>query len=331
MNNKKYGLKSSVLLKYIVALIFILVTPSITNDYSMQVLNVALIMTISAFSLSIMLGMGGMLTFSGVTFMGIGAYTVANLTSGRLGFIMNTSEGLIYAVILATIISFLLGLLLLRLRGTFFTFSTIALVQVSWSFFMNFKPLTGGPDGISRIPVLSIFGWAPTGYTEWFFLLVIIVFLCALFVERIRHTRLGRSLAAIRDNEIAAQCLGVNIYRTKVIAFTLAGALSGLAGGLYAMHGGFISADIFTFDMSTTYIIIAMLGGINDSFGIVVGSLLVNMLPEWLRPLQKYIRLIYGIGVIMLMIYMPMGLAGLGTEIGKKLKKKFKREEVQNI
>ena len=122
------------------------------------------------------------------------------------------------------------------------------------------------------------------------------------------------------ENEIAAQSLGVNIYRTKVIAFTITGALSALAGGLYAMHGGFISADNFTFDMSTTYIIIVMLGGVNDTFGVLVGSILVNMLPEWLRPLARYIRLIYGAGVILLMVFMPMGLAGLAKQFMDKIK-----------
>lgn len=318
-------IKPVLLAKLAAAVLFVLIIPGFTNDYSMQVLNVSLIMAILAFGLSILLGMGGMLTFAGTAFMGLGAYLVANLTTGRLGYILNTSESLIIAVLICTAAAFLIGLVLLRLRGTFFTFATIALVQVSWSIYMNFKPFSGGPDGISRIPALSIFGFTPSGYKQWFFLLGIIVAICIFIVERIRSTRLGRSLAAVRDSEIAAQCLGVNIYRTKVIAFTIAGALSALAGGLYAMHGGFISADNFTFDMATTYIIIVMLGGVNDTFGVLVGAILVNMLPEWLRPLAKYIRLIYGIGVILLMVFMPMGLAGLMKQIISNIKLKLKR------
>lgn len=311
MKNNVMAVKPAALEKIAVALLFVLIVPGFTNDYSMQVLNVSLIMALLSFGLSILLGMGGMLTFAGTAFMGLGAYLVANLTTGRLGWILNTSESLMIAILTCTVVAFLIGLVLLRLRGTFFTFATIALVQVSWSIYMNYKPFTGGPDGISRIPALSLFGFTPNGYRQWFYLLCVIVLLCILIVERIRKTKLGRSLAAIRDNEIAAQCLGVNIYRTKVIAFTITGALSALAGGLYAMHGGFISADNFTFDMATTYIIIVMLGGVNDTFGVLVGAILVNMLPEWLRPLARYIRLIYGIGVILLMVFMPMGLAGL--------------------
>ena len=314
MKNKALNINKSTMIKLIIAILFILIVPQFTNDYSLQVLNVSLIMAILSFGLSIMLGMGGMLTFAGASFMGLGAYIVANLTTGRLGYIVNTSESLMIAVLVCMIMAFLSGLVLLRLSGTFFTFSTIALVQVTWSIYMNYKPFSGGPDGISRIPALEIFGFQPEGYRQWFYLLCVIVFICIVIVERIRSTKLGRSLAAVRDNEIAAQCLGVNIYRTKVIAFTIAGMLSALAGGLYAMHGGFISADNFTFDMSTTYIIIVMLGGVNDTFGVLVGSILVNMLPEWLRPLARYIRLMYGIGVILLMVFMPMGLAGLAKQ-----------------
>lgn len=323
-------LKPALVVKLGILLLFVLIVPNFTNDYSMQVLNVSLIMAILAFGLSILLGMGGMLTFAGSAFMGLGAYLVANLLTGRLGYIMNPAESLITAILVCTLAAFLIGLVLLRLRGTFFTFATIALVQVSWSIYMNYKPFTGGPDGISRIPAFSIFGFTPRGYREWFYMLVIIVMICIFFVERIRSTKLGRSLAAVRDSEIAAQSLGVNIYRTKVIAFTITGALSALAGGLYAMHGGFISADNFTFDMATTYIIIVMLGGVNDTFGVLVGAILVNMLPEWLRPLARYIRLIYGIGVILLMIFMPMGLAGLAKQMVEKCRLKISRGGAKN-
>ncbi len=331
MKKQAFAIKPSAIVKILAAAVFILVAPMVTNDYSMQVLNLSLIMAITSFGLSIMLGMGGMLSFANTAFMGVGAYMVANLSSGRLGFIMNSGESLLYGILLSMVIAFLIGLVLLRLRGTFFSFATIALVQVSWALYMNYKPLTGGPDGISRIPALSLFGWKPDNFTEWFYLLCGIVAVCILLVERIRRTRLGRSLAAIRDNEIAAQCLGVNIYRTKVIAFTVMGGLAALAGGLYAMHGGFISADMFTFDMSTTYIIIVMLGGVNDTFGVLIGSLLINMLPEWLRPLQQYIRLLYGVGVILLMVFMPMGLAGLGKSFIARIRKgRGKKEAVSD-
>lgn len=300
---------------------FIFIAPQLTNDYSMQVLNIAIINSIAALGLSVMLGMGGQLSFAAVSFMGIGAYTYGNLTSGRNGFILDTLVSLLVSILVATAVAGIFGLILFRLKGTYFTFATIGLVQVTWAIYVNFKPLSGGPDGISRIPFISLFGFQATGYRQLFYIIMAFVLVAMFLVERIRRTQLGRSLASIRDNEIAAQTLGVDVYMTKVIAFTIAGALAGLAGGLIAMHNRFVAADLFTFDVATTYVIMVMLGGVNNTVGVFVGSLLVTMLPEWLRPVQQYLKLMYGIGVILLMIFMPMGLAGLVTSITKKRRK----------
>jgi branched-chain amino acid transport system permease protein len=309
---------------------FAFYTPKFTNDYSMMIMNVSLINFIAALGLSVMLGMGGQLSFAAVSFMGVGAYFVANLTNGRLGVTWEPVPVLAGAVLFAAFTAWICGSVLFRLSGTYFTFATIGLVQVTWSVYLNYRFLCGGPDGVSGIPVIRFLGMSPRNYHDWFYILLSFVLVAGLLVERVRKSRLGRSLASIRDNEIAAQTLGVNIYRTKVIAFTIAGALSGLAGGLYAMHGQFISSDLFTFDMATTYVIMTMLGGVNNTVGVFVGSILVTMLPEWLRPVQRYLKLSYGVGIILLMIFMPMGLAGLGNAILKKAAKILKTRR-QNL
>ena len=303
-------------------LAFAVYTPQFTNDYSMMILNVALINFISALGLSVMLGMGGQLSFAAVSFMGLGAYCVANLTSGRLGLTWEPVPALAAAVLFAGAAACVSGTVLFRLGGTYFTFATIGLVQVTWSVYLNYRPLCGGPDGISGIPVIRFLGMTPQNYHHWFYILLGFALAAGLLVERVRRTRLGRSLASIRDNEIAAQTLGVHIYKTKIVAFTVAGALAGLSGGLYAMHNQFISSDLFTFDVATTYVIMTMLGGVNNTAGVFVGAILVTMLPEWLRPVQRYLKLLYGVGIILLMVFMPMGLAGLGNAILKKFQRK---------
>lgn len=321
MNIKK--IKLTTWLIFAAAALFVVIIPRTNASYSMMVVNLSLIYSISAYGLSVMLGLGGQLTFSAVAFMGVGAYTVANLCSGRLGFWLHTSAALLIAMLVSAVLAFLIGMVLFRLRGTYFTFASIGLVQVAWCFYLNYRPLFGGPDGISNISTLNLFGWSPKNNTEWFYLLCAVVLVVALMVERIRRSSLGRSLSAIRDNEIAAQTLGINVYMTKVIAFTIAGLLAGFAGAFYAMHGQFVAADMFTFERATSYIIMAMLGGVNNTAGILVGSVLVTMLPEWLRAAQRYLQLFYGIGVILLMVFMPMGLAGLAGNICKALKRKF--------
>jgi len=323
MRINKLNIKISNIVILIAAVSFVLVAPRITAGYFMMVVNMGLIFAIAAFGVCVMLGIGGQLSFATVSFMGFGAYFVANLTSGRMGIIMGSIPVIILMIIATTVVAFSIGLVLFKLKSAYFTFATIGLVQVSWSFYLSYVPLFGGPDGISRIATFDIFGFRAEDFHQWFYILVVFVLIVVFLVERIKCTQLGRSLAAIRDNEIAAQTLGINIYMTKVIAFTIAGVLAAFAGALYAMHSQFVSADMFTFERTTTYIIMAMLGGVNNTKGVLVGSMLVTLLPEWLRGMQQYLQLIFGVSVILLMVFMPMGLAGLVTSVGKRLKRKL--------
>lgn len=329
MKIKEFQIRPSHLLLAIGLVLFVVVVPYVTSGYSMMVVNLALIYAVSTYGVSVMLGLGGQLSFAATAFMGVGAYFAANLCSGRWGFWLDPFLTLLLTPVFAGVVAFVLGLILLRLKGTYFTFATVGLVQVAWCFYLNYRPLFGGPDGISGVSSIRIFGWSPSSYNEWFYLLAVIVLLVALFVERVRRTQLGRSLAAVRDNEVAAQTLGINVYMTKVIAFTIAGILAAIAGALYAMHSQFVSSDMFTFERSTTYIIMGMLGGINNTAGIFVGSVLVTLLPEWLRSLEQYLQLIYGVGVILLMIFMPMGLSGLASGICKRLRRLLGKANTQ--
>lgn len=228
-------------------ILFSLIVTFRMNNYTVLVVNMALINMITAYGLSIMLGMCGQLVFSGVAFMGIGAYLTANLCSGRLGFTLPGTVSIVVSVFLTALIALATGALFLRLKNSFCTFATLGFVQVLYTLFLNYEPAFGGPKGIPEIRTLSVGGFIFDSYKKWYFLLLICVLIIAGLVERIRRTSLGRSLASIRDNEIAAQTLGVDIYRTRVIAFVIAGAFAGLSGSLLAQHNRFISGDQFSF------------------------------------------------------------------------------------
>jgi len=305
------------------ALFVALVPRFFSGGYIIMVINLALIYSIVAYGISIMLGMGGHLLFSGIAFMGGGAFFIANLCSKRFDINMPTWAALLLLIPVFAVIAFILGLVLLKLSGTYFTFSTIALVQVCFTIYNNYKPLFGGPDGIAGVPTLKLFGYSFSSYTAWFYFLAALVLAVALLVERLRRTQLGRSLASVRDNETAAKTLGVNVYMTKVIAFTIAGVLAALAGGLYCLHSKYVSADMFTYNNATQYIIMAMLGGVNSSAGIFVGSLLVAVLPEILRSFERYFQLFWGVSIVLLMVFMPTGLAGLFQRLTRRLTHRF--------
>jgi branched-chain amino acid transport system permease protein len=309
---------------FVCIVLFTIIVPRVTNTYSMTVMNTALIYFIASLGISVLLGMGGNISFATCAFMGFGAFVTTNL-SVKLG--IHSVISMVLAVVATCLFSWVMGLILLRLKGSYFTFATIGLVQIMWSIYTNFKPFSGGPDGISRIPRLDFIFYKPRTVLDYFYVLMIFAVLCGVIVERLRKTSLGRSLASIRDNEIAAQSLGVNVYRTNVIGFIISGAFAGLAGALLAHHNTFISASQFTFEQSTMFVIMVMLGGVSSTPGAFIGAMIVTMLPEWLRPLKEYIRFVYGIGIMILMVFMPMGLAGVAKSITNKLKKnKIKKE-----
>ncbi len=303
---------------------FSIIIPMVTNNYSMGVMNLVMLHFIAALGVTMMLGMGGQVTFATVAFLGAGSYTTAILSKN---FGIPSVLSVILAVLFCMIAAFIIGKVLFRLNGTYFTFATIGFAQIMNNVYLNWKPVTGGPDGITGIPKLNLLFFTPTKPIHWFYVLVVLSAICLMLVEHVRQTSLGRSLGAVRDNEIAAHSLGVDVYNTKVNAFVIAGALAGFAGALLAHHNSAISAYLYTYDLTVNYIVIVMLGGINSTIGTFIGSLLVTMLPEWLRPLQTYMRLIYGVFVIRLMIFMPMGLAGMWDILHTKIKNMFRKSK----
>ena len=294
------------------------------NNYIMTLLNTALIYFLCSAGLSIMLGMGGQLSMCTVTFMGLGGFLAGQMA---VNYGVPPLAALVLSVLMTTIVGLLLGLVLMRLKGGFFVFATIGLVSIGSTVFSNFTPLSGGPDGVFGIPKLSIFGYKFSSMRAWFFLLIAIVVVVILLISRIRSTSLGRGLMAVRDDEMAALTLGVHVYRTKVIGFVICSALCALGGALLAFHNGVVSYSLFTFNTQLEFVMMVMLGGVNSTVGTLLGTFLVTALPELLRSLASYMNLIYGLAVIILMIFMPMGIGGLVSDFYKKV---IRRKKVVN-
>ena len=153
----------------------------------------------------------------------------------------------------------------------------------------------------------------------------LLALLCFLIVLRMRRTSFGRALASVRDNEIAARSFGINAYLTKVYSFMIAGIFACLAGAMYALHANYISPEPFKYDQSAIYLIMVMLGGVDSTFGAFIGSMLLTILPEKMRFLQSYYKLVYGVGVIILMVVMPMGIMGFASLLRQKLRSAWKQ------
>lgn len=317
------------LVAVVVVAFFVVPNKSVTSKYMMKVINEGLIYFIAVLGLSVVLGLGGQVTFSTAGIMGIGSYVCAIFTT-RYGW--DPLAALLLAMVIGGIFSYIMGLALFRLKGSYFAFASIGLTNLIFTVLQNWMDVTGGPDGISRIPKLNLYFFECKDYYDYFKVFLVIALICGLLVQRIRKSYFGRSLASVRDNEIAAQCLGVNVYRTKVLSFVVAGVLACLAGGLYAYQSGYISPDPFKFDRSSIYLIMVMLGGVDSTLGAFIGSLLLTILPEKMRFLNDYYMLIYGVGVIVLMVVMPMGIMGIVNILKQKIRNLFlKRKQGEVI
>jgi len=326
LNNKL--LRFVVSMVVVLALILILDKSLIQNLKNSQVniINCAFIYFFAVSGMYLLLGLGGMMTMHAIAFMGFSAFVTGFLNTKMDVPIL---LAMLAAICATTLLSFIIGAPLLRLDGRALMFGTMGIIYIGNSVFQNFFEFTGGPNGTSGIEKIVVFGHKFGTFKDWFVLLAIFAVLIILLMRRIKNTSFGRSLMAIRDDATAAQCMGVNVYRTKVIAFILAGLLTGTGGALYAAHNGTISASLFSFATQTKFLIMLMLGGVMSPVGTLFGCVLVNYLPEIARSAASYLNMLYGAMIVLMMIFMPMGLAGIGKGFVSKIRRALKKTAVK--
>ena len=276
------------------------------DGYVLNILLQATTFSIAVFGLSVVLGLCGQINLAQAAFFGFGAYAVGLGTADyQLGFWLCLVAGCVVALLAGA----LLGLSTLRLGGHYLAMVTISFQQIVTLVMINAIWLTHGPDGISRIGRPSLF---PTsqGYLAF---CVAALALVGYIVWHLPETRLGRAMRAVRDNELAAGVVGINVFRTKVYAFAICALLGGFAGGLYAGGFAYVSPDQFSFAESIVFLTMSLLGGVASPIGAVIGTGLLILIPEWLRFLKSVPGLylaIYGLSVILIIRFMPDGIWG---------------------
>ncbi|HEU5361427.1 MAG TPA: branched-chain amino acid ABC transporter permease [Candidatus Deferrimicrobiaceae bacterium] len=290
------------------------------NPYYLLVSSFLLINVLLGVSIYITLSTG-QLSLGNAGFMSIGAYTTAILTT-RHGIPM--PAGIAAGTLLAAITGILVGIPALRLKGVYLAIATLGFGEVVRVLFVNWEKLTGGAVGIAAIPqmgrrILSIF--RDTGFSpeDWglrsnqfisltvFFLLLAVTVLVILFFLRLGSGRVGRAYSAIRMDEPAAEASGINTTYYKVLAFTQGAALSGFAGALFAHVTSYISPADFTYHRAVEILVFAIFGGSEHLLGPVFGAMFLTAVPELLRPVSGYRNILYGIVLILVIIFRPQG------------------------
>jgi branched-chain amino acid transport system permease protein len=235
----------------------------------------------------------GLLSLANAAFMGIGAYTAALLTL-QLGwpFPAVLAAGMVTPAIVALII----GVPTLRLSGVYLAMATLAFTEMTRVIILNLD-ITGGPEGLNAIPLL----------TEWWHI-VLAVGIVLYGLARLRRSRVGRTFEAIREDEVAARLMGIDVDRHKLFAFTLGAMIAGLAGGLNAHYTFFISPGEYGFENAVDILTMAVLGGISSLAGPVLGGTILTLLPELLRFLQGYRLAVNGAILVLVVLFLPTGL-----------------------
>ena len=300
------------------AVVAALVAPWLSGSaYHIVLLNQALIFSLVVIGLNFIYGFGGIFSLAQAAFWGIGAYTSALLTvDAHMPFVV----GMTGAVLVAALFGFLLGVPTLKLRSHYLTMATLAFAEAARLVLMNTDWLTHGAQGVRGIPPASLGPIAFDDPYRFYYLSLTFVLLAVLFTVRFRRSRLGRALQATRDDDLAAGCSGVDVTYLRVLAFVLSAMLAGVAGSLWAHFSAYISPETFDLFATIRFVSMLLIGGAGSAAGPVVGAVFLTYLPEWLRFLESYYMAIYGLSIVLILVFAPQGFVGLATRLGAVLR-----------
>ena len=293
---------------YLVLLALAVIVPALlTNQYYIQVLSFIGIYIILALSLNLLNGFVGLLSIGHAAFYAIGAYASAKLMMQvGLPFIVSMPG----AGLISAFFGYLIAKPTLRLSGIYMTLATLGFHMILFLLLQSWMSFTNGPLGIMDIPPPSLLGHEINTRLEYYYLILTLVVLTLISMHRLVTCRFGRALMAIREDELAAESMGVRTTRYKVQAFVLAAFYAGIAGSFYAHFVKYISPD--SFYIYESFILLAMLalGGQGNLIGPVVGAAILILIPEVFRFLQEYRMFVYGSILVIMMLVRRQGLLG---------------------
>lgn len=301
---------------YSLALLLLLLLPiAITNRYALNVIIMAGVWVLLASSINLMLGYAGQLPLGHTAFYGLGGY-VSGLLSVKLG--LPIWIGMPVAGLFTTLVGYGIGKLTFRVRGSAFVLVTLGFGEVLRLVVNNWMSLTNGPLGLSGIQPPSLFG-ITFDYAGYYYLILAIDILAVYIIWRMVHSRFGRAFLALNENEPLANAIGVHSERFLNLAMMVSTLLAGVAGAFYAHYALFISPDMLFFSNTVTMVVMVIVGGKRTIWGPIVGAVLFTLIPELLRFMDNYRMLIYGLILMLSILFMKNGIV---PSVGAMLRRK---------
>lgn len=280
---------------------------NVINEYNGQLLTLAGIYVIVSLSLNLISGFTGQLSLGHAGFMAIGAYTTAVAITR---FAIPVPIALILGGMMTALFGIAIGFPALRLKGDYLAITTLGFGEIIRVIIVNLEPLTGGAAGLKGIPPLSSTGdFILDAIVEFTWVYVVAILVIAAMSNLIRSSH-GRAIISVREDEIAANSMGINVASAKVFAFTLSAFIAGVGGGLYAVYFGYLNPTMFGWLNSVNFVVIVVMGGMGSISGTIIAAVAFTYLQEWLRVFEDYRLVVFGFALIVLMLFAPKGLMG---------------------
>lgn len=308
------------LLYLIPVLLLTLGIPGTQSAFLMSVFIIAGFFVVMAIPYNLLFGYAGEPSLAHIALFGLGAYAVAILTT-RVG--LSPWLAIPIACIFTLIISWPLATVCFRVSGFVFFLVTLSFAHIAQLMVLNWTDLTGGYSGIARIPHLTLFDFDITTSTlAYYFLVLFAILIAGIVTYRAVNSKFGRALNAIREDPLVAESVGINTKNYKTAAFMIGGLFAGLGGSLYALYFSFVSYNLLGFDYGVFILAAVFVGGRLRVFGPAVGVYLLMFLTEYLRFLQGYRLLIYGMILILCVVFFKAGIVDAVERVMNRLRGK---------
>ncbi len=278
------------------------------NAYHIDLMTNIGIYVLLAMGLNVVVGSAGLLNLGYAAFFALGAYSYAFLN-------LNWNWPFWLALPVSGFVSMIFGLVIgipsIRVRGDYLAITTLGFGEIVRIAFNNLSRWTGGPNGLLGIDRPSVWGYKfSVNATPYFYLVLFLIAVTAYLLFRMCDSKIGRALVAIREDELAASCMGVPTLRIKLMAFGVSAFIAGLAGCVFASKQTIVTPDSFDFVLSVLILAMVVLGGMGNIWGAALGALVLGILPELLRGFAAYRMLLFGLVMILIMIFRPQGILG---------------------
>jgi branched-chain amino acid transport system permease protein len=304
-----YPLPITKIAMIVIGVLFFGLFPSIMTDYYLSIINLCAIAVVGALGLNILVGYTGQISVGHAAFMSVGAYTAANLaTRFDLPFWITLPAGGFMAMAIGLIV----GLPSLRVKGLYLAIATLA-AQFIIEWIINHTPaISGGVQASIEVPRPELFGWLMDTQLEMYFFLMVLMSLAILGALNLMRSRIGRAFIAIRDQDVAAEIIGINVYRYKLLAFGISSFYAGVAGVMYTYYLGIANYEMFQLPISIDYLAMVIIGGLGSILGSIFGAVFITLLPVVVRIFMEVVGVYFVDGVYLAQVIAQMRLILFG-------------------